>query len=458
MDALSEKITHVIKQQREFFHSGATLEYEFRHGQLLKLKQVIQKYEKQICEALFADLNKSAEESYITEISMVLSEIDYLSRNLKRLMRPKRVMTPLTAMPGTGKVIAEPYGCVLIIAPWNYPFQLLMNPLVGAMAAGNTAVLKPSPQSANTSSIINRIIKEAFSERYIALFEGDIEVNQDLLANRFDYIFFTGGLKFGSYVAECAAKFLTPVTLELGGKSPCIVAPEANIALAAKRIVWGKMLNAGQTCIAPDYILVHESVRSELIKQLKINIVDHFGANPEVTPHYPRIISQNAVERLAELMKSSGTVLFGGNLNKENRYFSPTILADPDPQSRVMQEEIFGPILPILSYKTIQEAISMINSREKPLALYYFGGKEEAREVTRKTSSGGVCINDTILHVGNRNLPFGGVGQSGMGRYHGKHSFLTFSNLKGHHRSFTFADFKFRYAPYKLPEFLKRFL
>lgn len=458
MKNLTERIGTAVKQQKDFFASGATLDIEVRINKLNKLQKMILKHEKEICEALFLDLHKSPEESVFTEIQMILSEIKYHIRHLSRWNKPRRVPFSLFTLPGQGFVQYQPYGVVLIIAPWNYPFQLLMNPLIGAISAGNCAILKPSPQSAHTSTLMARLINEYFSDRYICLFEGDTEVNQTLLAQKFDYIFFTGGPGFGRYVAECAARTLTPVTLELGGKSPCIVDKSADIDLAARRIVWGKLLNAGQTCIAPDYILAEQSIKSELIKRLEKYIIHTFGVNPKLNPIYPRIISEAATQRLATLLSESGSIVFGGQYDIKEKYFSPTIILDPAPESDIMREEIFGPILPVVEYGRIEEAISFINRRPKPLALYYFGNKHTARKIMYHTSSGGMCINDTLMHIANPHIPFGGVGESGMGRYHGRESFRTFSNHRGIHESSVRIDPAFRYAPYKIPQFFKRFL
>ncbi|MEG0949902.1 MAG: aldehyde dehydrogenase [Bacteroidales bacterium] len=458
MQNITERIETTVKQQHDFFASGATLDIEVRRAKLAKLKKMVQKHEKEICEALFLDLHKSPEESMLTEIQVVLSEIDYHLKHLSRWMKPRQVSASRATFPGRSMIHYQPYGVVLIISPWNYPFQLLLNPLVGAIAAGNCAVLKPSPQSAHTATLLGRLFNEYFSDRYITLFEGDTEVNQILLAQKYDYIFFTGGPVFGKYVAECAARTLTPVTLELGGKSPCIVDKSADIDLAARRIVWGKLLNAGQTCIAPDYVLVDNSCKNELIKKLEKYIIHHFGINPELSAHYPHIISEEATRRLANLLPHSGNILFGGQYNIEKKYFSPTLINEPAPDSPLMQEEIFGPILPLIGFDRIEEAILFVNKRPKPLALYYFGDKSTALKIMHQTSSGGMCINDTIMHIVNQHLPFGGVGDSGMGRYHGRESFITFSNPRSVHQSPTLFDLKFRYAPYKIPQFLKRFL
>ena len=458
METPKEKIIQIIDQQRAFFQTQSTKNIEKRIAELQRLKELILLNEKRIAEALFQDLHKSHEESSLTEIALVISEINYHIKHLKKWSRPQRVKGALFTFPGQGYIQYEPYGVVLIIAPWNYPFQLLLSPLVGAMAAGNCVILKPSPQSAHTSSLLAELFEGAFAKRYISVIEGDKQTNQALLAQRFDYIFFTGGINFGRYVAECAARYLTPITLELGGKSPCIVSEYADINLSARRIVWGKLLNAGQTCIAPDYLLVHKSKADQLIKTLKKYIIQQFDINPSKTEYYPHIISSEALQRLESLLDSGGEIIFGRGINRESLCMEPTIILNPDLNSRLMTEEIFGPIIPIITYDRISEAIQLINNREKPLALYYFGSKKEAWQVVASTSSGGMCINDTIMHIVNRHLPFGGVGQSGMGRYHGKKSFKTFSNPKSIYQGSTWMDMKMKYAPYKIPAFLKRFI
>lgn len=458
MHSLNERIDTVIQLQRDFFNSGLTLEYDFRMAQLERLEIMIKKNEKKICEALFLDLHKSANESFLTEIDMVLSEIRHVRKYLKYWMRPRPVAAQIATMPSRNRIVYEPYGIVLIIAPWNYPFQLLVNPLIGALAAGNTAILKPSPLSAHMSELMAKLFGEYFPERHIALFEGHSDVNQALLARKFDYIFFTGSVGFGKYVAMEAARQLTPVTLELGGKSPCIVGKEADCDLAARRIVWGKMLNAGQTCVAPDYLLVHESVKEKLIAEMKKYILEYFPSREAYETGFPRIINREAAERLEKLMHSDGRISAGGETDPDNRFIALTIIEGVSWESPVMQEEIFGPLLPVLTFSRIEDAIASVRNHEKPLALYYFGDKKEARTIAKHTSSGGMCVNDTIMHLANRHLPFGGVGKSGYGRYHGFFSFQTFSNPKALLISHPFIDIKFRYFPYQMPQWLKRFI
>ncbi|MGL4292476.1 MAG: aldehyde dehydrogenase family protein [Bacteroidales bacterium] len=455
----AERIEQIVLSQRNFYNSGATQDYKERIIQLEKLEAMILVHETEICKALFEDLHKSANESRMTEISLVLSEIKYHKRHLKRWIKPQGVPFSLFSLLGKSYIQYQPLGITLIIAPWNYPVLLLLSPLIGAISAGNCVVLKPAPQAVNTSALLAKLINEYFPEKYIALFEGHSDINQILLAQPFDYIFFTGGAGFGQYVATTAAQRLIPYTLELGGKSPCIVSKHADIELAAKRIVWGKFLNAGQTCIAPDYLLVENSVRSKLIDKIIQYIIRFFTDNPEQTDYYPRIITAKATERLIGLILSNH-VIYGGNYNLNDNYISPTLIEiDINlTQEELMQEEIFGPLLPIISIDNLSEAISFISLRPKPLALYFFGPVSEALHIERNTSSGGMCINDTILQIANHHLPFGGVGNSGWGRYHGFESFRTFSNPRGIYKSLPLLDLKFRYAPYKLPQILKRFL
>ena len=346
----------------------------------------------------------------------------------------------------------------MIIAPWNYPFQLLLEPLIGAISAGNCVVLKPSPFAPATAEVIKKIVAAVFEPGHVAVFDGEGDVVEQLLKERFDYIFFTGGPRFGQHVMEMAAKHLTPVTLELGGKSPCIVGRGANVEIAARRTAWGKFINAGQTCVAPDYVFVHEDQRAEFVEAIRLAVKRFYGDRPYESPDYPRIVHWEGTERLAHLMHSSGQVVIGGEVNVEEKYIAPTVLIDVDPNSPIMREEIFGPILPVLTYREIDDVIRFVNKREKPLALYYFGPEREAREVLNRTSSGGACVNDTIVHLANPRLPFGGVGMSGIGKYHGKASFELFSNLRSVVKSFTFFDNHFRYPPYKHLNLLKKFM
>ncbi len=442
---------------RNFYNSGKTRDYNFRIKNLENLKKVIEQNSKNIEEALRKDLGKSPEESYLTEISITLEEIRYQVKNLKRWARPKRVRSGLALLPSGSKIMYEPYGLVLIIAPWNYPFQLLLDPLVGALSAGNCAVLKSSRRAPETSKIIKKIISDAFDKDYVRVFEGNDQELDTLLDYKFDYIFFTGSPVFGRHVMEKASKHLCPVTLELGGKSPCIVSSKFNIDLAARRIAWGKFINAGQTCVAPDYVFIEKGCKDAFIEGVKKAINEFYGEDIKSSPHYGRIISTRAHERLTDLIsESGGKVVFGGDSDKDQKYISPTLIENPSEGSRIMHEEIFGPLLPIKEYDSINEVIEYINARNKPLALYYFGDMEEARYVLKNTSSGGACINDTILHVANKHLPFGGVGESGIGKYHGKSSFYLFSNQRGVIVSSKFVDFIVKYPPYKYFGMLKK--
>lgn len=459
MHNIADEITSKVAKIKNFFSLNETKNISYRIDSLKRLKKIIKLKEEEIFDALNEDLEKSNFESYITEISLVLKEIDYHIRHLKRWAKPEKRRLPLVLFPSCGKIIKEPYGVVLIIAPWNYPFQLLFNPLIAAISAGNCAVLKTSPYAPATAKVMETIIKESFPENYVTIIHGNREVNQLLLAQRFDYIFFTGSPTLGKVVMEAAAKNLTPVTLELGGKSPCIVDYDANLPLAARRIVWGKTMNAGQTCIAPDYLFVHKKIKTDFVFEIEKALIEMFGEKMEESPDYPRIISSIAMQRLLTYLKS-GDIVLGGNYNEDDYFLSLTILENVAEDSPVMRDEIFGPILPLFEFETIDEVISFVNKREKPLALYYFSkNKKSIKRVLSETSSGGVCINDTLIHAGTHTLPFGGVGNSGMGRYHGKYGFDTFSHLKSVVTSSSKIDFKVKYPPYKqkLAKF-KRFI
>lgn len=440
-------IKEIITQQRQFFATGQTKEIEFRLTQLKRLKQAILENKDSVMEAVKADLNKPALEAYATEIGVV-REIDYALKNLKAWVKPKKVSTSVDQFPSSAYIYPEPLGVVLIIGPWNYPFQLMISPLVGAIAAGNCALLKPSEIAANTSRVVTQLIEKTFDPEYIAIVEGDAKTAQELLAQKFDHIFFTGGTKIGQIVMEAAAKNLTPVTLELGGKSPCIVDSEINLQHTARRIVWGKYINSGQTCIAPDYLLVDRTIKKDLLAEIKNCISEFYGEDPAKSPDYGRIINERQFDRLACFLQD-GEIVAGGQTNRDDRYIAPTVLDQVSWEAAVMEDEIFGPILPVLEYSNLDEAITKINERPKPLALYIFS-KNEAKQdkVLRETSSGGVCINDTVMQVGVSELPFGGVGSSGIGSYHGKASFDTFSHQKSVLKKSFLMDLKWRYAPY----------
>ena len=453
----TEKIVSVVAAQKAFFKSGKTLSREFRLDALKSLKKAIIKWEKPLAEALWSDLHKSYEEAYLTELSIVLGEIDNHIKHLKKWMKPERKATPLKMFPSRSKVISEPLGCSLIISPWNYPVQLLLNPLVGAISAGCTAILKPSPYVENVSTVIEKMIAETFDEHYIAVVQGNRDVNSALLEQRYDIIFFTGSPSLGRKVMAAAAKNLTPVVLELGGKSPCIVDSSADIATIARRIAWGKSLNAGQTCIAPDYLLVHKDIKSRLIDALKREFKELLTKNPKKAKHFVRIVNDKAFDRLVGYLEGAD-VVFGGEYDKAERYISPTIVDNVSLNSPIMNEEIFGPIFPVVTFSTTEEAVAFVTEREKPLALYYFGDKRSADYVLKHTSSGGACVNDTIMHIANENMPFGGVGNSGMSSYHGKESYNVFSHHRAVVTTTTLFDVPFRYMPYKMFSLVKRLL
>lgn len=445
--AESLPVEKLIREQRQFFATGQTKNVNFRREQLQRLKQAIIDHQGDIIAGVKADLNRPEFEAYF-EIASV-SEVNYAIKHLKSWTKPKRVWASLDQFPSTAQICPEPLGVVLIIGPWNYPFQLMISPLVGAIAAGNCAIIKPSEIAANTSKVIAEMIRETFDPAYVTAVEGGVETSQALLAQKFDHIFFTGGTKIGQIVMEAAAKNLTPVTLELGGKSPCIVESDVQLEYTAKRIAWGKFINAGQTCIAPDYLLVNRQIKSDLLEKIKENIQEFYGENPEKSPDYCRIISPRHFNRLVEFLQN-GNVIVGGQTNPEDKYIAPTVLDGVSWDDPVMQDEIFGPILPVLEYNDLGEAISQINARPKPLALYFFS-KDQAKQqqVLRETSSGGVCLNDTVMQAGVTNLPFGGVGNSGIGNYHGKASFDTFSHYKSVLKKFFWLDPNWRYAPYQ---------
>ena len=438
----------LVARQRDFFGTQATKPYDFRIKQLQKLSVWMDENEQAVLEALQSDLGKCAYEAYLTELAMVKQELRDAMRHLKGWMKPRRARTAVGQLPGTCRVYSEPYGVTLIMSPWNYPFQLTVAPLIGAVSAGNCAVIKPSAYSAATSALLKRMTGELFEPEYIACVEGGRQENAALLHQRFDYIFFTGSPGVGRLVMEKASAHLTPVSLELGGKSPVIVDETADIALAARRIAWGKWLNAGQTCVAPDYVLVHQRCEEALVEALIQQIRAMYTSAPLANPDYPQIINQRHFERLAGLMQS-GVIAHGGQLDPASRRIAPTLLTDVDWDSPVMQEEIFGPLLPILPYRRLEEALDRIRQRPKPLALYLFTRSKavEAR-VLREVSFGGGCVNDTVLHLATSHMPFGGVGESGMGGYHGRYSFETFSHFKSVLKRWAKPDVSLRYAPY----------
>lgn len=423
----------LTEAQKQFFETGWTRDLAFRICQLQLLADAMRKNETVLGEALKKDLGKSAFESYATEIGFVLADIRYTIQNLQKWSAPKRVRTPLYLFPGKSKIQKEPYGSVLILGPYNYPVQLLAEPLVGAIAAGNCAVLKPSELTPHVSEAMYQIVHSTFKEEYIACVEGGVEVNQELLSQKFDYIFFTGSERVGRIVMKAAAENLTPVTLELGGKSPVIIEKTANIKEAARRIAWGKLMNAGQTCVAPDYVLVDESRKQQFLTEMKTAFSHLYGKEIKKNPDFGRIVNERHMERLQKILEQDAKYLFcGGEADTLQRYIEPAILdLGKDQNAASMQEELFGPILPVLSYHTLEDAVRFVNKRAKPLALYLFTKKRSAEKfVLERVSSGGVCVNDTISHLINPDLPFGGVGASGMGQYHGKYSFDTFTHEK----------------------------
>jgi len=456
MNETSENnILECLKNQRQFFATNETKDIDFRLKQLHTLKAVILKNQKNIEDALWSDLHKSPEEAYLTEINIVVAEIDLHLKHLKEWAQPQHVSTPLFLFPSSSKIIYEPLGISLIIAPWNYPFQLLFNSLVGSISSGCCSILKPSPDTPAIAKLMEEMIAEAFNPNYIALVQGGKETNTILLQQHFDIIFFTGSTAVGKVVMKAAAEYLTPVVLELGGKSPCIVDADANIAVAAKRIAWGKLINAGQTCIAPDYLFAHASIKEELLNKIAANFKTMYGENSKESRFYPRIVNERAMDRLQGLLKQ-GKIHTGGEIDKNERYFAPTIIDNVEPNFLIMQEEIFGPILPVMTFEHIDEALSYINKKEKPLAFYYFGNNKKAQAILEKTTSGGACINDIIMHIANHNLPFGGVGSSGMGKYHGKESFLAFSNNRGVVTTATWIDLPLKYVPFKFFKWIKK--
>ena len=446
-----EDINLIFKNQKEFFESGKTINVDYRIKNLKKLNDIIKKNEDKILSELKKDLGKSNFEGYVTEVGILYDDINFHIKNVKKWSSEEKRKSPIVYYPSKSYIYKEPYGVTLIIGPFNYPFQLVIAPLIGAISAGNTAIIKPSENSRNIALLLEKLINENFQEEYLRVVNplGGKETVSLLLDKPFDYIFFTGSVRVGKLVMQKAAQHLTPVTLELGGKSPCIVDSDAKLKLAAKRIVWGKFLNGGQTCVAPDYLCVHKSVKDELLKLIINEIRVQFGENVRNSEDYPRIVNKSSLERLSGYL-NDGKIYYGGNIDEDNLYMEPTLIIKPDLNSPLMSDEIFGPILPILVYEDLDNVIKFINHREKPLALYYFSeSKKKIKYVLTSTTSGGVTINDTIIHVANPNLPFGGVGNSGVGKYHGKESFETFTHNKSVMKRGTFIEFNIRFAPYK---------
>ena len=442
------EIREAYQQQRTLSNQREFASPRERIVQLKRLRKSIAKYEAELLEALKTDLGKSNYEGFLTEIGVTYQEIDFHIKNVKEWSAHRRIQTPYFLLPSSSKVVPEPFGQVLIMAPWNYPFQLLMNPLIGALSAGNRAILRPSPEVPNVAAVIGKVIAEAFTSEEVFVAQGSIDENQWLLQQQWDYIFFTGGPFLGKIVAKAAAEKLIPVTLELGGKSPAIIEKGCNMQAAAKRVIWGKTVNAGQTCIAPDYVWVHHSERQAFIDAAKVALEQMYGSDIAQSPDFGRMVNERSFDRVSAYLKGA-EVVFGGGLDRDKKYIEPTLVAVDGWSSPVMCEEVFGPILPLRTYETLDEVIGDVNAHEKPLALYFFGSDAGAEKILAKTSSGGVSINDTLVHVANQHLPFGGVGGSGYGSYRGKHTFEVFSHKKSVMRSPLWFNVPIKYPPYK---------
>ncbi len=441
--------SNYIENQENYFRNGNTLPIGKRKKLLKNLKEEILTNEDKIFKALNNDLKKCNYETYLSEIGILITEIDLFLKNIEKWAKPKRVKSSLLSFPSSDYIYSEPYGKVLVISPWNYPFQLAILPVLSAVAAGNTVVLKPSEHAPHTSKLVKEILESVFEKSHVLVIEGAAETASKLLEYRWDYIFFTGSVRIGKIVASAAAKNLTPTTLELGGKNPCIIDDTIDLRLASRRIVWGKFINAGQTCIAPDFLIVKRNIKDKLITHLSEEIEKAYGKDPKQSEDYPRIVNKTNLSRLSNMIKDT-KILFGGEYDIETRYFSPTIIDEPKIDDPIMDEEIFGPILPIISYDKENQIEELISKYEKPLALYVFSSnKKFSEKIIRKYSFGGGAINDTIIQVGNPNLPFGGVGHSGIGKYHGKTSFDQLSHKKAIVKKGNWLDIKIRYAPYK---------
>ncbi|WP_397537319.1 aldehyde dehydrogenase [Rummeliibacillus pycnus] len=447
----AQDVEQMITEQRNYFFSSATKKIEFRKEQLRKLKAAISNNEKGIMQALYDDLHKSEFEAYSTEVGLVLESISYMQKYLEEWMHPVAVSTPIHFQPARSFVVREPYGVTLIIGPYNYPFQLVMEPLIGAIIGGNTAIVKPSESAPNTAEILKKIIQETFEENYIRIVEGEVEETTALIHASFDYIFFTGSVAVGKIVAKACAERLTPYTLELGGKSPAIIDQTAKIEVAVKRLVWGKFTNAGQTCVAPDYVLVHESIKVPFIRHLKKTLQKFYGKNAQESSDFGRIINTKQFNRLANLLdKEHDNILFGGQTDRDDLYIEPTILQDVTWNSPIMEDEIFGPIMPILVYDDLRQVIHQIRQKPKPLAAYFFSETDKAVQYfLDELPFGGGCINDTITHVASVHLPFGGVGTSGVHNYHGKASFECFTHPKSILKKSTKLANNLLFPPYK---------
>ncbi|MEO0570997.1 MAG: aldehyde dehydrogenase [Bacteroidota bacterium] len=449
---MDSQISSTYTKQHDFFKTGRTKEVAYRKQALKRLKKVIEKREDDICNALYLDFKKPKFESLVSETQFVLAELKYILAHMDFWARPKKVAGSLGSFPSKDWIQYEPFGNVLVISPWNYPFMLAISPLIGALAAGNTIVLKPSELSPATSKILTEIISEAFDSSHVCVIEGGVDASQELLSNKWDYIFFTGSTRVGKIVYQSAAKHLTPVTLELGGKNPCIVDDSASISVAAKRITWGKLLNAGQTCLAPDYILVQNQVKNRLVEAIKKTVYQFYGDDIEASSHLARIATKNQYNRLKTMLKDE-KVMWGGQYNDGDQYIAPTLIDAPAFDSAVMEDEIFGPILPIYGYDKKEEIDSYLSRFGKPLALYVFSKRGKFQnEMMQNHSFGGGVINDCVIHIANKKMPFGGIGSSGFGGYHGEYSFQLFSHKKSIVKKPFLFDIPVRYPPYTLSE------
>ena len=451
-----QSVRAAIQKQRDYFSTGATLSYDFRLRQLKKLRELILANESQIIEALTRDLGKSKTEIYNTEIDYVIADLDFIAKNLKNWMSPQKFTAPFMLWPASSQVNSEPYGVSLIISPWNYPFQLMVSPLIGAIAAGNTAIIKPSEVTKNTEKLILDFINKNFPPEYLYVMTGGPEKAQEILKEQFDFIFFTGGTEVGKVVMRAAAEHLTPVCLELGGKSPCIIDQDVNLSVTAKRVTWGKFMNVGQTCVAPDFLLVHESVKPQLIAEIKKTIEEFYTSDPQKSESLGRIVSERHFDRLVKMIETAKTsdkqkILHGGRSDRSTRFIEPTLieLSPGGETAECMKEEIFGPVWPLITYKSLDEAILLIKKMTKPLALYVYTNNSDVSErVLKELSFGGGCVNDCNVHLASPHLPFGGVGSSGIGAYHGKHSFDLFSHKKSILKKSFAMDSSLRYPPY----------
>ena len=454
-----DTIISIKEAQKIYFHSGATLEIGFRKNMLKKFLAAMEAWEGKLCDALWTDLHKSYEEAYLTEISIVKAEIRTHIKHVAKWARRKKAATPIKLFPGKSYTVKEPLGNALIVSPWNYPVQLLLNPLVGAISSGCTAVLKPSPYVPTVSKVIEDMISETFPQEYIAVVQGNRDVNTALLEQRWDIIFFTGSPALAKTVMAAAAKNLTPVVLELGGKSPCIIDKTADLKITARRLAWGKTLNSGQTCIAPDYILIHKDIKDAFVQAFAEEVKNLHGQDIKADKHYVRMVNDKAFERVAGYIKDA-KILYGGATDASQRFIEPTLIDNPPLDSPVMTEEIFGPVFPVITVEGpfLETVREFVTSRDKPLAFYYFGKESDGWDLIRRTSSGGGCINDVIMHIANENIPFGGVGNSGMGQYHDKDSFEAFTHTRSIVSTGTWIDLPFRYMPYKMFGLVKRIL